>query len=91
MGGAVSDTFAHMQREPRTKRWKRRVYRRVFKCGDKQCFPDEVTARVGGMVSIEERRNATQLWVYKCVHCKRWHLTSQKQGERWAVLPRKWT
>lgn len=68
-------------------RWKRRVYRCRFKCGDKRCFPDEVQARVGGQLSIEERGNVTQLWVYKCVHCKRWHLTSRDRGARWAVLP----
>jgi len=76
----------HELREPHQPR-KRRLYRVRFNCGDKRCFPDEVQARVGGMLSIEERGNVPQLWVYKCVHCKRWHLTSQSRGPRWAVLP----
>lgn len=82
----MSDTRRH-DAERRTRRGKRRLYRRLFACAEKRCFPDEVAARVGGMLSIEERRNVAQLWVYRCVHCKRWHLTSQERGPRWAVIP----
>lgn len=83
----MSDTYAHRQdREPKTKRFKKRFYRIGLRCSDKGVWPDEITARVGGMLSIEERRNIAQLRVYPCPHCKRWHLTSQDRGPRWAVL-----
>ncbi len=82
----MSNTYAHMQRDPRSKRWKRRVYRKRFACGDKQCFSDEIAARVGGQLSIEERRKVAQLWIYHCARCKRWHLTKINRGDRWAVL-----
>lgn len=83
----MSNTYAHRHdRDPKAPRWKRRIYRKRFPCGEKRCFPDEIAARVGGMLSIEERKNATQLWVYDCVRCKRWHLTSKPRGDRWAVI-----
>jgi hypothetical protein len=82
----LSDTW-HERAEPTQRRGKRRLYRRFFRCAEKRCFADEIAARVGGMLSIEERRNVPQLWVYRCVHCKRWHLTSQERGPRWAVMP----
>ncbi len=89
----MSDTFTAEQREQRARRpkrfkaWKKRFYRINVRCGDKGVWPDEVQARVGGMVSLEERKNARQLWVYNCKKCKRWHLTSHNLGPRWAVMP----
>lgn len=80
--------MSRTHREPREARrpHKRRLYRAWFPCGAKRCFADEIAARVGGMLSIEDRRNVTQLWVYRCKRCKRWHLTSQDLGSRWAVV-----
>jgi hypothetical protein len=46
-------------------------------CGPqrKQCYPTKAVAR---MKAAEGMKNgAPRLWVYKCPHCRDWHMTSQ--------------
>lgn len=66
---------------------KPRAYRTDSRCKGKHRYSDEVTARAGGAVSLEERQNRAQLWCYLCKHCRGWHLTSSNQGKRWEITP----
>jgi hypothetical protein len=80
----VSNTYRELD-QIRSVRAKRRQYRKNLRCVAKRCFPDEITARVAGMVSIQERKRVSKLWIYQCTDCQRWHLTKQDHGRRWLV------
>lgn len=66
---------------------KPRRYRTDRTCKEKRRYPDEISVRAIGAVSIEERRNTDRLWCYRCRHCGGWHLTSANQGKRWEIRP----
>ena len=64
---------------------KPRRYRTDNTCKGKRYFADEIAARAGAAVSLEERANTTRLWVYRCMACPGWHITSKKHSERFLV------
>lgn len=67
-------------------RGKPRAYRTDPTCKDKPRYPDELTARAAGAVSLAERQNREWLWVYRCKHCRGgWHLTHKDQGNAFAI------
>lgn len=66
---------------------KPRAYRTDSRCKNKHRYTDEVQARAGGAVSLDERKNRSKLWCYRCTHCSGWHLTSSFQGKRWEIRP----
>jgi hypothetical protein len=44
-------------------------------CQKKHRHPDELTARAAAMDAIQRHGNTDKLFVYRCEHCKGWHLT----------------
>lgn len=80
----MSDTRRYDDEEKRRPNFRPRVYliNRPMTCREKRNYPDEVSARAGALLSLEERGNRSTLWVYKCPHCDRWHLTSKDSGKR---------
>lgn len=52
--------------------WERR-------CTGKHRWPDEFTARAGAAHAIKAFGKVSALYVYRCPHCRGWHLTRTKQ------------
>lgn len=53
-------------------------------CDRKQRYASSAEAKARGRHSLTFQRNEC-LWVYKCPHCKGWHLTSRPQDPKNAV------
>lgn len=66
-------------------RGKPRAYRTDPTCSAKNRYCEEVTARAGGTLALQEMRNRAKLWCYRCKHCNGWHLTHTDQGARWLI------
>lgn len=50
-----------------------------LKCAKKRSYADEFAARIAAMHSINQYDETERLWVYRCPHCSRWHLTRSRQ------------
>lgn len=56
---------------------------RVRSCDAKNRYPDEFVARAVGTQQMSLKH--TQLYIYKCKHCRGWHLTRSEQAPYWAA------
>lgn len=52
----------------------------VRTCVNKRRYTDEPQARAAGLAAIENNRNASRLFVYRCPVCRGWHLTRAAQA-----------
>lgn len=57
-----------------------RIKTDVAKCRAKRRYSDEMTARADGTTLISGgHTSATQMFCYRCTHCRGWHLTRNRQ------------
>ncbi len=57
-------------------------------CQGKHRWPDELSARAGGLQSLERRPDTLRLFTYHCPACRGYHLTRCKQkGQIPVMLP----
>lgn len=49
-------------------------------CLEKSRYPTEVNARRHAQSSLQKRGEHPRLWVYPCINCKGWHITSKPGG-----------
>ena len=47
-----------------------------MRCEDKHAYPTKAIAKQHAALSLRAR--GIELFVYKCPHCKQWHLTKWK-------------
>ena len=61
------------------------IKQEVLNCQAKRRYPDEYTARASALFALSENWRAPALWIYRCPHCKGWHLTSLKKANRMKI------
>jgi hypothetical protein len=50
----------------------------MTRCAEKVRYRD----RLAALIALSRVRRDGEHRAYRCLHCRGWHLTSQKQGER---------
>lgn len=73
-----------MKLPPREKRQERYIRYQKRRCERKTAFESEGAARTEGAKHISHGHIGA-LWVYHCIMCLKWHLTSKDNGPKAAV------
>lgn len=55
----------------------------IGRCRRKTRYADEFAARAGGIHRMEA--DQAQLWIYRCKHCRGWHLTKSEHAPYFAA------
>jgi hypothetical protein len=55
----------------------------LLNCRKKRRFSDEFAARAAAQERLQQLGQKDGLSVYRCVHCRGWHLTSKRGAPRY--------